>query len=331
MKHLVHFCLALALTVMISGCEWESSGDDGSWNDSYSWINFSGVYRGAGGTIVRGFSTGAPAPSPGNGDTGPQMVVVNDEDAGVAPALSTVLTGQLNFRPGIAPLSVTITFFGSLSSGSVTDDGNGNLSGIYNLVGPDGPEVNVATGTINYDTGTWVINLTSDGGLLAPADIRANYTYSAAEATSGGGGEETSSLGLAGGNIYSLLVEQTGNKIRFVDSNGNTYEGSLSVVSLAGGDSTGRSSGDVNATFEVSGTAGGQVITITGSFAGAYLAPGDIQMDDDDSPILYGNLRNRNIQGIWIQPNLTADVYGTAPQISVALQSTAAASSNDDD
>ncbi len=56
MTKLVNFGLALMLVVVVAGCEWESSGDEGSWNDSYSWINFSGLYRGVNGPIVGDFA-----------------------------------------------------------------------------------------------------------------------------------------------------------------------------------------------------------------------------------------------------------------------------------
>lgn len=315
MTKLLNFGLALMLVVVAGGCEWESSGDGGSWSDSYSWINFSGLYRGVNGPIVGNFTFA------GGDDGTTPGTVVNGEAQGTGPAFQTILSGTLAKHPGITPGSVTIVMSATVangSSGSVTDNGSGVLSGSVNLVGPDPTTSNPATGTINYDTGAWTLNLTSPG-LLTTVSIKASYTYSAVVAETGG---SDSDLATAGGNVNTILVEQVGNKLRFVDSNGNAYEGFLSVVSLAGGDSTGRSSGTVSATYEVKGAAGGKSVKITGSFAGAYLSPTDSGSEDEDSPAIYGQMTDRRLEGIWIQPDGTADVYGLAPQLTVEVQAT---------
>lgn len=316
MTKLLNFGLALMLVVVAGGCEWESSGDGGSWNDSYSWINFSGLYRGVNGPIVGNFTFATD----GDGTTTPGTVV-NGESQGTGPAFQTILSGTLANRPGIKPGSVTIVMSATVangSSGSVTDNGSGVLSGSVNLVGPDPTTANPATGTINYDTGAWTLNLTSPG-LLTDVSITASYTYSAEDAATGG---SDSDLDTAGGEVNTMLVEQVGNKLRFVDSNGYSYEGFLSVVSLAGGDSTGRSSGTVSATYEVKGLAGGQSIKISGSFSGAYLSPTDAGLGNEDAPAIYGEMTDRIVEGIWMQPSGTADVYGIAPQLSVEVQTT---------
>ena len=44
----------IALIAALTGCDWESTDHSSSWNDAYSWVNFSGRYTGlcAGGLIV---------------------------------------------------------------------------------------------------------------------------------------------------------------------------------------------------------------------------------------------------------------------------------------
>jgi hypothetical protein len=321
MKSFLNFGLALVLAGLVSGCEWDGSGSEGSWNDSYSWINFSGLYRGSNGPIVGNFTTAtvtddAPDTTPVN--------VVNNENGGTAPDGQTVLNGVLAHKPGITPGSVTIVFLvGSPggSSGTATDNGSGVLSGSVNLVGLDPSSALPMTGTINYDTGAWTLNLSSPG-LLSPSPIRISYTYSATAAATGGTGSST--LSIAGGDVNTMLVEQVGNRLRFVDSNGNEYSGVLSVVSLAGGDRTGLSSGDVSATYEVKGTAAGKTIKITGSFTGAYVAPGSSSDEGESSTasVLYGSMTRRIIEGIWMQPGGTADVKGVAPSLTVAVTTT---------
>jgi hypothetical protein len=319
MKSFLNFGLAAVLVVLSSGCEWDGAGSEGSWSDSYSWINFSGLYRGSNGPIVGNF-TAAAVTDDGTGTT--PVTVVNNENGGTAPDGQTVLNGILAHKPGITPGSVTIVLqVGSPggSSGSATDDGNGFLSGSFNLVGLDPSSALPMTGTMNYDTGAWTLNLPSPG-LLSSSPIRISYTYSAAEAATGGTG--TSTLSIAGGDVNTMLVEQVGNRLRFMDSNGNEYKGVLSVVALAGGDRTGLSSGDVSATYEVKGTAGGQTIKITGSFAGSYTAPGSSSSEGESSTVLYGTMSGRIIEGIWIQPGGTADVKGVAPSLSVTVTTT---------
>jgi hypothetical protein len=316
MKSFLNFGLAAVLVVLSSGCEWDGAGSEGSWSDSYSWINFSGLYRGSNGPIVGNFT--AAAVTDDGTDTTP-VTVVNNENGGTAPELQTVLNGTLAHKPGITPGSVTIYLLPSgISSGSATDDGNGVMSGSANVAGPDSPSLPI-TGSINYDTGAWTLNLTSPG-MIDPCAIRISYTYSAAEAATGGTG--TSTLDIAGGDVNTILVEQVGNRLRFMDSNGNEYKGVLSVVALAGGDRTGLSSGDVSATYEVKGTAGGQTIKITGSFAGSYTAPGSSSSEGESSTVLYGTMSGRIIEGIWIQPGGTADVKGVAPSLSVTVTTT---------
>lgn len=321
MKSFINFSMVTVLAILISGCEWEGAGKDGTWSDSYSWVNFSGLYRGVNGPIVGNF-TSAAVTTTGTESTTP-VVVVNNENGGTAPDIQTVLHGVLNFKPGITPNSVTIFLLAGSpgdSSGSATDDGSGVLNGSFNLVGIDPTASLPMTGSIDYNTGAWTLNLVSPG-LLTPAAIRVSYTYSAAVATSSGDGS-SSSLGIAGGDVNTIVVEQVGNRLRFIDSNGNEYNGVLSVVTLAGGDRTGLSSGAVSATYTVKGTAGGAAIKITGSFSGSYSAPNTDGANADSAStttVLYGSMNNRIIEGIWMQPDATADVKGLAPTLGVTV------------
>ena len=318
MKKLVNFSIVLVVVgVIVMGCEWTGSGSDGSWSDSYSWINFSGLYRGSGGDVVRDFGAAGPA-TPGAGN----IVVVNNESGGTAPAASTELSGVLNNRPGIVPGSVTIVLQPASpegSAGSVTDNGAGGLSGFVNLVGIDSSTANPVSGTINYSTGAWTLTLQSPG-LLTSAQILANYAYDANIGTGGGGTNGGGpSLGVVGGRVQSIQIEQLGNKLTFRTSNGHVLEGYLSVVTLPGGDQTGRSAGDVSATYEVKGVVDGQQVRISGTLSGVYVPPADITFANPQAPIIYGIMSNRILQGIWMQPNGTADVYGVAPQQSVPI------------
>lgn len=342
MKRLCIYSMVLLLVAFFSGCEWTSSGGSGGWSDRYSWVNFSGLYRGSGGALVSEFAaeesaattttTTTPTTTTTDGNTTITTTVVNGESAGTAPAFQTSLNGGLNFRPGIVPGSVTFVLNATTangSSGSVTDNGSGGLTGFVNLVGPDPTTAQPVTGTINYDTGVWAMDLTSPG-LLSSAAMFVSYSYNTEIASDGGGSggssdsdDDTDSgstaLGIAGGDIYSVQVEQTGNQLTFRLSNGYTLTGQLSVVSLPGGDQTGRSAGDVSATYEVSGNIEGSSVKVNGTLSGVYVPPADIEFANDDAPVLFGILSSRILQGIWMQPGGTADIYGIAPQQSVPV------------
>jgi len=314
MKKLVCFSIVLVvLGVAFVGCEWTGTSSGEAWSDNFSWINFSGLYRGSGGALVRDFgATGSLITGQvGSGN----IVIVNNENVGTAPAAATELNGVLNNRPGIVPGSVTIALNPPTpqgSAGSVTDNGAGVLTGSFNLVGIDPSTERPMTGTINYDTGAWTLTLTSPG-LLTAANIRASYAYDGSIGTGGGGTGGNGGTDIVGGSINSIQVEQLGNKLTFTTSNGHVLTGQLSVVTLPGGDRTGRSAGDVSATYEVRGEIGGQRVKIAGTFSGVYVPPADILFANPQAPIIFGIMSNRIMQGIWMQPNGTADVYGVAP------------------
>lgn len=346
MTRLCLFGVALAAVMLIaSGCEWTSSGSEGSWNESMSWVNFTGYYRSAGGRpLVGNFTTtsstiGGGAPGQGGTVNGADLeYAVSNQQGPIQPAPFTVFSGTINYAnrgtPGwrLKPGSVRITIRGTSTGpvGSFSDTGtdirtqvNGPLAGTYSQV-PGGPHF-PGSGSVNYDTGAWSISLSSSDPFMQDAQISYSYVIlqvGGAGGTApdpGNGGNGGSGLQIVGGPVNTLQVEQTGNKLIFRTSSGYTLEGFLSVVTLPGGDSTGRSGGDVSATYEVKGDVGGQPVTISGTFSGAYVPPADIQFVQQNAPVIYGQMSNRIIQGIWMQPGGTADVYGVAPQLSVPV------------
>jgi len=289
------FILSVGLICVLTGCEWEVTGDGDTWNDSYSWVNFSGVYRASdGGYLVSAYTTSVSVTSSG-------AIVVTDEADGTAPMNQTSLSGSFSNHPGIVPGSVTIVMAGTNSAGSFTDDSSGGLSGTFNLFGIDAPILNGA-GAINYDTGVWTLGLDSPG-FMENAAIKLNYTYLPSGSTNG---TIISDPGSTGATILSMAVEQTGNVLVFTDSNGAKYTGNISTVSTGGGDSTGGTSGEVTAQFQVSGTsAGGVSVTIVGSFQGDYTAPTVIGGS--------GALANRVMQATWIEADgHTGDITGSS-------------------
>ncbi|MBM4148020.1 MAG: hypothetical protein FJ224_03130 [Lentisphaerae bacterium] len=302
MKKLLAIMLALVpVAVFLAGCEWEATDDEESWNDNVApWVNFSGIYRGTG---PRGYIVSKPTPG-GSTDEDPTEVAVQNEPAGSLPATQTSLSGGFpTAKLPIVPGSVTIVMQGASSGGSFRDDGSGGLSGRFNLVGIDAP-TKTATGTIDYETGTWALFLDSPG-FLEPVNVFLSWTYTVSPSDPV---IDDLPPGNTGAPIFAFTIAQNGNVLTIVDSQGSTFSGQVWGVQTAGGDSTGTTSGDVIANFQVKGTsAAGIDVTITGALQGYYTAPaGDL---------VYGTLSGRVINGTWVEDGgKTGDIRGAAEE-----------------
>ena len=263
----------LVMVAGLSGCEWESSGDEFSWNDSYSWISWNGLYRSesVNSPVVREFV------STGTGDSGMVEKLAENElqvypgDGGTTwPANSSAFNSTLQHKPLVAQ-TVTLSFsdLSGNSAGSVSDAaGSGVLAGQLLLVPGAGGSAVPATGTINYDTGAWTVTL-STGSINPTIQIRATYRY-----FGGNGSVPDDDAPNSGGWIYSFVVEQTGERLTLYDSQGNRFDGEITSATVPSGDDTGGSAGSVNARYIVSGVVAGQNVTMTGTFRGDYSPAG---------------------------------------------------------
>ena len=282
-------CLVISLVLaLVAGCEWENSSGGSTWDDSYSWVNFSGTYRAPdGGPIVSAFD-------PVSGGSEPAEINVTGEIIDYGVGGDYTYSGSLNNTP-VKEGSLSI----SLTGYSFNDNGDGTLSGTAGT-----------TGTINYETGSWSLdfkgNPVGDG-----VQMIAQYVY-----TSGGEDGQPDS-GTDDEAIYSLVVSQTGNQLAITDSNGGSLSGTISSVSTGGGDKNGTTSGQVTATFSAEGSSGsGQSVKLTGTLYGDYVAPPEGTTS--------GSLNDRIMDGTWIQGSDTADVYGTAGSVDVSITTTSA-------
>jgi hypothetical protein len=280
-RFIVAMIPVVAVAALISGCEWSSSGGGQTWNDSWSWVDFSGTYRAeGGGVLVSGF-TGTPG-------TDPSEIDISGEILGSINDVDSTYNGSADNSP-IKEGSFTI------QSGSFiwTDNGDGTLSGTAGV-----------TGTVNYESGTWLIDLM--GQIIADGTlITAAYSYTS------GGTEGQEDPGNTGNKIYSLVVTQTGNILRFVDNNGAVYDGDFFSVEPGGGDDSGRSSGIVTGQFEVQGnSSSGARITITGSFTGNYIFTGaELGEEGETLPSLgRGDMTGKAMNGTWIEPSISGDI-----------------------
>ncbi len=314
--------------VFSTGCEWESSGSEGSWNDSMSWVNFSGLYRSGSGSrpLVSNFSLS----SGGTGDTDPETgneieYPVAGQEGPLKSGPFVVIDDVIDFQNRGAAgwtlkrgsINITITGTSTGPVGSFTDNGSGILAGTYSQV-PGGPSFN-GTGTVNYDTGAWSITLSGNDPFVQEARVAYTYVVLNDPDVSGGGGGTDEDPPTSGDWVYTLQVVQTGNRLSFTDNRGFVWEGVLSSVTTPGGDDSGRSPGDVVGTFEVKGVTDARY-KITGTFSGSY----EVVAQEDG--ISYGQMTLRRIQGIWMEPTGNGDLYGEtsdAEQAAVTTTTTA--------
>lgn len=262
--------------IVLTGCEWEGTDQDESISQRYNWVSFSAVYR----PVTNAYLVG------GFGEAGNQA---EGEVIATGNGATTLFSGVLDHSE-VTPGSLTISAAGF----ALSDNNNGLLFG------------NGKTGTVNYTTGAWSINLTPTA-LDAGTPIRATYQFSASQ-----------SPGSSGNPIYSLTVQQTGNSITMLDNNGATYSGTISSITSTGGVSQDEpstttslpSSGDtVTGSFQVSGrSASGANVTITGTLVGTVVASAATATTSASI-----QLNNREMHGTWVESGgQTGDIYGIA-------------------
>jgi hypothetical protein len=259
---------------------------------------------------------------------------VSSESGGTGDGIKTAFNGLTVNHP------VVVGSFSVQAGGTTfTDDGSGTLvsSGL-------------AAGTIVHETGAWSIQF---GGfpLSVGADVLISYQYSttamAGSIVYSTGGyavnlqgqalaagtpitvtyryTQTTSASQISGNsgdpIYTMTILQTGQKLRFIDSNGNSYEGSLYDVNSTAEDLTEVPASDVAAdtgatglqgemvaSFYAEGTAYGQLVTIEGTFVGNLIGTTE------------NTLFDRHMNGTWRESGGKVGVFfGFAASSAVPL------------
>lgn len=121
-----NFLLTGAVAAVMSltvGCEWTGTSSEESWNDAYSWANFSGTYH--------LYNTVDPTE-----ESTESEVLVSSEGVGSTSDTDSY-GGTLGRRPVVAGSLVI-----QISGTTFTDQGDGTLAGGQ-------------SGTINYATGAW--------------------------------------------------------------------------------------------------------------------------------------------------------------------------------
>jgi hypothetical protein len=300
--------LVLLMGWCFIGCDWDTADDDATWDNTFSWVNFSGTYYGSAsdGLIVSDYTRSAAGGSGG----GATMIAVQEEPGIPAsyPSFQAIISGRFPAdKLPVVPGSITILMEGANTAGAFTDDGGGALQGGFGLVGQ--AQTSDGAGTVQYETGVWTLTLDAPG-FIESVNCKYSwaYTVNATNSTVVPAGPNSGATSV---NLYAFVVRQVGNRLTLTDSTGRTYEGRLTIVGTGGGDGTGSTEGEVLAGFEVRGvSAAGIEVIITGYLQGAYVPPNP-QADVD-----YGFLTQRMISGQWIEVGgKVGDIRGAATSV----------------
>lgn len=291
----------LAAMAAFLGCDgWKSGGGALTWDDSYGFANFNGLYRGVDNPIVFAFSKASTVPSSTN-NVSTNSVTQNLENnfhvLATGNGSKTVFSSNLGgdfLLPVVVRGSLTI-----VAGGLTFTDNNGVLTA------QDG-----SSGTVVYETGAWTLNFAA-----APAngvDIVAKYTYQVTTLSNSGGtstssGGSVESTAEMGSTIHTFNIRHLGNLVTITDSNGDVYEGNIDGLDYQrSGINSAVADGPVVATFTAQGTSRGVGVRIVGSLQGRIVGP---------------KLSNRIVQGTWIQDNnRTGDILGEASDIELSAQ-----------
>lgn len=228
--------LAGTICVLLgTGCEWGGSGDEDFWDDSYSWLNFSGTYRLQ--NVV------APTPGTPGSTTGTttEVQVSNENQGSTGAGLTDSFAGVLDNSPIVAG-SVTIIIAGV----AFVDNG------AEVLVGGNG-------GTIKYGTGAWTAKTVGNPDAGQP--ITASYRYQKSGTIINPG-----TPGQAGSTITYLNVNQKGNLLTMTDNRGVVYNGRVTGASVP--ENGAEPANNVRMVFEVSNDSAKIVGTLSGDWSG---------------------------------------------------------------
>ena len=289
MKKVLLPLLALPfLCLVFSGCEWSTGGGATTWNDRENFVDFSGDYKNSdGGVLVRTFGSGSGSTT----NTTTTTNTVSGELLATGGGTTTAFSGRLaNGKP--LPGSTTIVVGGYRFS----DPGSASAGTVAFTVTPaDG-----SSGTLNLDTGVWVLSFPAP--ITSGTQFLGAYRYYSSSST------VTPSQGNHGTPIYAFVLQQTGNKIKIIDSCNSSYEGTIGSVRTTGGypidlDPANMSAvpttGPIVAQFSATGYSQGYSVQIVGVLQGTLTAA--------------TTLSGRTMKATFIEAGgYEADVNGTA-------------------
>ena len=291
---------AVAVALALTGCDWSTGSDATSWSSAYNWVNFSGTYRGVGGgLLVTDYSTTPTLPGVTN-------IYNASQSGGTLPARGTTASGRVA-NGSIVPGSFMVRV-GTMAT--LSDPGKAGV-----LTGN-------GTGTVNYEGGTWSVQL--DIWSPDPQPITISYSYTVTRDGTASSGARPGSTRVS---IYSFNVTHSGQNLTIVDNNGSTYSGRISQLRSTSGaentdidqvangrqakvtyyESTLPENGDsIMATFECIGVSAAMMqVKIVGTLQGEVAA---------------GVFTSRRMDGTWVElGGKTGDINASTAEVAITV------------
>jgi hypothetical protein len=325
-----------AVAAALAGCEWGGVHSGESWNDAYSWANFSGTYKlvttitptdGSGSstssttTTTSTSTTGSGSGS--GGSTTTTHVVTNIVDVNWSGKYSGNTTTYGPGKSNILVGSVTITVAGL--EGSFSD-----ASGVLTY---SGSTANSAT--FDYKTGHFTLTLVNDAyfmgrsvKLTAQQQTLKTVTDSSGSGTTnngdgtttttttttttnGDGSSTTTTTATKTSYIQWLNLTQKGNLLTFKDNYGTTYSGRITGASCPTADQGGYiTAAHVRFPFEATCTSDSR-ITLSGSLSGDW---------SGGSSATSGTLANRTIDATYHTGRSAAQFQAVSGTVTISPQ-----------
>ncbi|MBR3086581.1 MAG: hypothetical protein IKH04_09300 [Kiritimatiellae bacterium] len=229
------------------GCEWGGVHSGESWNDAYSWANFSGTYKLV--TAVQAESSSSSTDGTTTTSVSENTISATATFAVASGAQSATING---LKTPVVPKSVTIR----CGNWVFTDDGAGSL--VFQGSG------DAFGGSISYATGTASLTFGEAHGKLN-GTVSYGYTVkNTATATTTSNGRTTT----VAAPITWLNLTQKGNLLTFQDNAGTVYSGKITGASCPKADDGGYvQAGHIRFTFEARANSGA---TLSGSISGDW-------------------------------------------------------------
>jgi len=230
-----------------AGCEWQSSGGGSSWDDSYSWINFAGVYR---------MTAIAGATATTSGQDRSETIGTGDNNSLTFTATLSnipVIAGSVTVSSGLQSYEDSASD-GNLTSGSWTGGGTVDYDSGVIQVTFQSPPANGGAVTISYRSaaaggapGFSSLIVTQTGNRLEATDNNGiTYTGRITSLAQGGGDRSGTTSGLVVANF--TLTGSNGGQIV------GTFSGQYTAPSTEGGDDSAVGATGTLANRQIDGT-----------------------------------------------------------------------------
>lgn len=264
-KTILPFAAAAVSAAIFAGCEWGGVHSGESWNDAYSWANFTGTYK-----LVSAVSADTSSSSSGSSssttDTSTTTTVTTTNLVATSQtfAFSESKSTYSGLKTPVYPGKTSISFSGFGDTFSDNGDGSFSHSG-------DGS----ASASINYSSGSVSVNFV---GQRDPCTMTVRYTYYTVTTKTTTNGKTTttttnpssssSSSRTTSVPITWLNLTQKGNLLTFQDNNHVIYSGKITGASCPKASEGGyMPAGHIRFTFEAKA---GNGATISGSVSGDW-------------------------------------------------------------